>query len=37
MKTKDYPFWNIFKINQQIIHNGGWHFSFLKTPKDQLK
>ena len=36
MKFKDYPFWRLDKINQQIIH-GGWHFSFLQTPKDILK
>lgn len=36
MKFKDYPFWRLDKINQQIIQ-GGWHFSFLQTPKDILK
>tara|TARA_B100001248_G_scaffold179191_1_gene136259 strand:- start:14377 stop:15177 length:801 start_codon:yes stop_codon:yes gene_type:complete len=36
MKFKDYPFWRIDKINQQII-NGGWHFSFLQTPEDILR
>ena len=30
---KDYPFWRIDKITQQII-NGGWHFSFLHKPSD---
>ena len=34
MKFKNYPFWRIDKLNQQII-NGGWHFSFLQTP-DQI-
>ena len=36
MKFKHYPFWRIDKKKQQII-NGGWHFSFLQTPKDILK
>ena len=36
LKFKDYPFWRLDKINQQIIQ-GGWHFSFLQTPKDILK
>ena len=29
LKFKDYPFWRIDKLNQQII-KGGWHFSFYK-------
>jgi beta-1,4-mannosyl-glycoprotein beta-1,4-N-acetylglucosaminyltransferase len=33
LKFKDYPFWRIDKLRMQII-NGGWHFSFLQTPKD---
>ena len=33
MKFKNYPFWRLDKINLQII-KGGWHFSFLQTPKD---
>jgi len=33
LKFKDYPFWRIDKITQQII-NGGWHFSFLHKPSD---
>jgi beta-1,4-mannosyl-glycoprotein beta-1,4-N-acetylglucosaminyltransferase len=33
LKFKDYPFWRIDKLNMQII-KGGWHFSFLQTPKD---
>ena len=36
MKFKDYPFWRIDKHNTQII-KGGWHFSFLQTPKDIIK
>ena len=34
MKFKNYPFWRLDKLNQQII-NGGWHFSFLQSP-DQI-
>tara|TARA_X000001036_G_C20668446_1_gene801578 strand:+ start:1155 stop:1958 length:804 start_codon:yes stop_codon:yes gene_type:complete len=36
LKFKDYPFWRIDKLNLQVI-NGGWHFSFLQTPKDIAK
>ena len=36
MKFKNYPFWRLDKINLQII-KGGWHFSFLQTPKDIIK
>ena len=36
MKFKEYPFWRIDKFNLQIIY-GGWHFSFLQTPKDIVK
>ena len=32
LKTKNRPFWKIFKRNIQLINNGGWHFSFLKDP-----
>jgi len=35
LKFKDYPFWRIDKFNQQII-NGGWHFSYMQTPKQIL-
>ena len=35
LKFKNYPFWRIDKYNQQII-KGGWHFSFLHTPKQIL-
>ena len=38
LKLKKKPFWKIFKDNQpQIIDNAGWHFSFLKTPKEIKK
>ena len=33
LKFKKYPFWRLDKINIQIIE-GGWHFSFLQTPKE---
>ena len=32
LKFKNYPFWRFDKKNLQTI-NGGWHFSFLQTPK----
>ena len=35
LKFKDYPFWRIDKNNLQTI-KGGWHFSFLQTPKQIL-
>ncbi len=35
MKFKNYPFWRIDKYNQQII-DGGWHFSYMQTPKQIL-
>ena len=34
LKFKNYPFWRIDKLNQQII-KGGWHFSYMQTP-DQI-
>ena len=34
LKFKNYPFWRLDKLNQQII-KGGWHFSFMQTP-DQI-
>ena len=38
IKLKKYPFWKFYKPKQpQIISNGGWHFSFLKTPEDISK
>ena len=36
LKFKDYPFWRIDKKHLQII-KGGWHFSFLHTPKQIIK
>tara|TARA_B110000971_G_C19832542_1_gene418716 strand:- start:6 stop:767 length:762 start_codon:yes stop_codon:yes gene_type:complete len=36
LKFKKYPFWRIDKKNLQIIQ-GGWHFSFLQTPRDIKK
>ena len=36
LKFKNYPFWRIDKINQQVIQ-GGWHFSYLQTPEQILK
>ncbi len=36
LKFKNYPFWRIDKFNLQII-KGGWHFSFLQSPKDIIK
>lgn len=36
MKFKNYPFWRLDKFNLQII-KGGWHFSFLQTPKNIIK
>ena len=35
LKFKLYPFWRLDKINQQIIE-GGWHFSYLQSPKQIL-
>ena len=38
IKSKKYPFYRIDKPKTaQIIKNGGWHFSFLKSPKDISK
>ena len=41
IKTKKYPFWRLDilfsnkKYNQlQIINNGGWHFTNIKTPEE---
>ncbi len=33
LKAKKKPFWKIFKNQIQLIENGGWHFSFLKSPE----
>ena len=35
LKFKNYPFWRIDKLNQQIV-KGGWHFSYLQTPQQIL-
>ena len=38
LKFKKYPFWRIDKIRDlQIIKDGGWHFSYLQSPKNLLK
>ena len=38
IKTKKPPFWKFFADKQpQLIENGGWHFSFLKSPYDIKK
>ena len=41
LKNKKYPFWRIdayfskLKVtNLEIINNGGWHFTNIKTPED---
>ena len=41
IKDKSYPFWRfdvLFSKNKysniEFINDGGWHFSYLKTPKD---
>ncbi len=35
LKFKNYPFWRIDKLNQQIV-KGGWHFSYLQSPEQIL-
>ena len=31
---KKYPFWKFYKPKRpQLIYDGGWHFSFVKTPQ----
>ena len=35
LKFKNYPFWRLDKINQQIIE-GGWHFSYMQSPSQIL-
>ncbi len=38
IKTKKRPFWKFYKPKEpQLIYDGGWHFSFLKEPKDISK
>ena len=41
LKNKKYPFWrldtyfsDIKQINLQIVQNGGWHFTNIKTPDE---
>ena len=41
LKNKKYPFWrvdtlfsNLKHMNLQIVENGGWHFTNIKTAKD---
>ncbi len=41
IKNKSYPFWRLDtyfsglkNINLQIVNDGGWHFSNIKTPKE---
>ena len=38
IKTKKRSFWKFYKPKEpQLIFDGGWHFSFLKKPKDIAK
>ena len=38
IKTKKIPFWKFYKERQpQLIDDGGWHFSFLKSPEEIKK
>jgi beta-1,4-mannosyl-glycoprotein beta-1,4-N-acetylglucosaminyltransferase len=38
IKTKKRPFWKFYKPKEpQLIFDGGWHFSFLKEPKEIAK
>ena len=37
LKPKQYPIWRIDKAKVKIISNGGWHFSFIKKPKEIIK
>ena len=35
IKIKKRPFWKFYKPKQpQLIYDGGWHFSFLKSPEN---
>ena len=36
IKFKKYPFWRVDKRNLQVI-KGGWHFSFLQSPKNIIE
>ena len=33
-KVKKYPFWRFDKIKWNIIENGGWHFTCLRTAEE---
>ena len=33
-KAQNYSFWKFYKIKWNFVKDGGWHFSFLKTPKE---
>ncbi|MAJ85961.1 MAG: glycosyl transferase family 17 [Candidatus Pelagibacter sp.] len=38
IKIKKRPIWKFYKPRQpQLINHGGWHFSFLKTPRNISK
>ena len=38
LKNIKYPFWRIDKEkNIQLIKNGGWHFTYLMSPKEIIK
>ena len=38
IKTKKRPFWKFYKPKEpQLILDGGWHFSFLKSPENIAK
>ena len=38
IKNLNYPFWRIDKEKSlQLIENGGWHFTYLMSPKDIRK
>jgi len=38
IKIKKRPFWKFYKPKEpQLIFDGGWHFSYLKKPKDISK
>ena len=38
VKSKEYPFYRFDKPKAaQLIKNGGWHFSFLKSPENISK
>lgn len=37
ISRRRYPWWRIDKMKFYIIHNGGWHFSYLKSPENIQK